>query len=333
MTVIEIGDIIVSETRGQFEAAVDFGDKKFKLSGGLAGKVLAFKFKSQHYQIHFPNFDPVSDPKPFRSSLKPTRKNTKIGLNWIEGTRKNGNYGSGTNHSGNSVTEFSISTFIVRTNKPVTASIARKNKQELLLWRDIFTAWIEVLDYRDLENSSITVDQASSIEAYFIPSLKGSKARRVKKRNEASATIQLTNISTINTKVLRKALKHTELATYPPSYYSMLIRGLKHYNGKLYRESLFDTATAAEIALTEMLNRKLTITNPSQKKNLMKDARQLSGLTHALKITGESISPEIQSKIGTPRNKAIHEGIETTELQAREALATAKDLLRSKLPL
>ena len=113
----------------------------------------------------------------------------------------------------------------------------------------------------------------------------------------------------------------------------MLIRGLRHYNARSYRQSLFDTSTAVEMALTELLDKKLTTINPQQKKNLMKESQQLSGLTRALRMTGETVSPDIKSKVGAPRNKAMHEGRETEEVHAREALAAARSFIETKLPL
>lgn len=82
-----------------------------------------------------------------------------------------------------------------------------------------------------------------------------------------------------------------------------------------------------------MLDDRLTVTTPQQKNKLMKQYRQLSGLTLGLTTLGENITPDLKDKIGTPRNQAIHAGASVTETQAREALQVAKTFIYARLPL
>lgn len=316
-----------------FEAAVDLDERRLPLPGEFIGKVVPFTFKNQHYQICFPNFDFQPNDRGGQATV--TRRDTKIALNWIEGNERRYAHkiGSEIGNDGTGVTKFSVSRLIVRSSKPVTSAVARKAKHDLAEWRDLFIVWLEALEYRDLENSSLDVDQRKYIDAYSVASGKASRVRRIKRKNENSATIRISIISSINPKMFRKALRQANLRKYPPDYYKLLIKGLKYFNEGQYRQSLFDTATATEMTLAQLLDDMLTIRVPRHKKRLMKDYWQLKGLILGLTTLGLTINPDIAAKIGTPRNKAIHAGEEVSKTQAQEALKTAKAFILTTFPL
>jgi len=323
----------MSKIIGYFESTVNFRKKTFQFSDEAIGKVIPFKFKNMNYQIHFPKFE--SNHSSIRENFEVTRANTKIGLNWIEGNKRNNSSDYGYAHAfrDNRVIRFSASSLIIRSSKPIDSSQALKSKENLSTWRDLISSWIEVLHFHDLEVKNLFVEQDRLIEAYIISTGKKKIVTRIKKRNEVSSTIHVSSSSHIELKVFRRALRKAEEGIFPPSYYTMMISGLKHLNKKMYRQAIFDVSTAAEMALTELLDRKLSSINPINKKSILSDTQQLNNLVRALRTTGEIISQDLQGKIGTPRNKAIHEGMEISEQQAREAISTARTFIESKLSI
>lgn len=313
-----------------FEAAVDLHNGHLLLDENLIGKVVPFSFKGLNYQLCFPNFDFEASKGISRSPV--TRRDTKIALNWIEGNKRMdaNKIGLEVGNNGAKVTIFSTRRLIVRSNKPITAEKGRKAKADLAEWRELLPTWIEVLNYLDLEDKSMHIEQERIIDAYFV----GKKGvRQIRKRNETQASIHLRRRAAISAGKLRRALRYTSSGQFPPAHYGMLIKGLKHFNRKEYRQSLLDTATATEMMLTRLLEKLLTSRVPSRKTALMKKYKQLSGLILGLTTLGVTITPDIQSKIGRPRNRAIHAGEAITSTQAKDALATAKAFLYSKLPL
>lgn len=325
----------MTKVTGYFESTVDFKDKHFLLPEQFVGKVIPFTFKGQHFQIHFPNFD--FTPNDRAGDCKVTRRDTRIALNWIEGSgRDSSKYGhaSSWNKDGE-VTQFSASRLIIRSNKPVLPVEARKAKQNLVEWPERLAAWVEALEYCDLEGSGMYVEQEKEVEAYFIKqnAPKGKGVRRIKRKKAYGANIYLTSRRPLDPKSFRKALRQTDNGGLPPDYYNLLLMGLKHFNEKRYRQSLLDTATAVELALAQILDDRLTMTAPQHKNKLMKQYRQLSGLTLGLTTLGENIPSDLKDKIGTPRNQAIHAGAEVTETKSREALQVAKAFIYARLPL
>lgn len=299
---------MAKKTTGYFESTVDFKDKHFLLPGQFVGKVVPFIFKGQHFQIHFPNFD--FKPSDHAGDCKVTRRGTRIALNWIEGAgRDSSKYGNASSwNKDGEVTQFSASRFVVRSNKPLSSAEARKAKQNLEYWPERLATWTEALEYHDLEASSIHVEQEKEIEAYFLkqstPGVKPKSARRIKRKKAHGASIYLTSRSPLDAKGFRKALRQADKGVLPPDHYNLLVMSLKHFNEKRYRQSLLDTATAVELALAQMLDDRLTATAPQYKNKLMKQYRQLSGLTLGLTTLGEGIAPDLKDKIGTPRNQA-----------------------------
>lgn len=327
----------MTKVTGYFESTVDFKDKHFLLPGQFVGKVVPFIFRGQYFQIHFPNFDFKSNER--AGDCKVTRRDTKIALNWIEGGgRDSVKYGGASrwNEDGR-VIQFSASRFIIRSNKPLSSAEARKAKQNLEDWPELLSPWVEALEYHDLEGSSMHVEQEKEVEAYFLkqstPQVKPKSVRRIKRKKAYRASIYLTSRKPLDPKGFREALRQADKGIPPPDYYNLLLMGLKHFNENRYRQSLLDTATAVELALAQMLDDRLTVTAPQHKNKLMKQYRQLSGLTLGLTTLGENILPDLKAKIGKPRNQAIHAGAEVTETQAREALQVAKTFIYVRLPL
>lgn len=317
---------------GYLECTIEFEQKSINLDKDCVGAVVSFVYKKKNYQIHFPRFSsPRSDDLGHSS---PTAEGTQIGLSWMEHPFRREQYGAPTTYNQKEVLAFSAKTLIVRSSKPITPSEARSQRKELLGWGATFAAWLEVLQYMDLENKSMTVNQIKYIQGYFLPVGSAAKARRIKVKGEVmSASIVVNMRNPMTLKTLRRALQLASTGNYPPAYYSQLISSLRHFNKGQYRQSLLDTATAIELALTDMLDSKFAGLPAAQRKMLMKRYRMLSGLELGLTTLRVQIPADIALKIGTPRNKAMHAGAVVDFEQAKEALDVAHDFIYKRLPI
>lgn len=318
---------------GYFETAIDFDSRHFSFEKDCVSAEAHFTFKSRHYIICFPNFD-FNKLDGFGHPT-PTLEGTRVKLAWLKRNSEDDVYGRENyrNEKDKVVLRFACNHLIIQSRGRVTADIARKSKADLVLWRDLFAKWWEVIKYDDLEGSSTRVEQADAIECYFVSSDKSKKARRIKSKKERSSSITVSSSSGFDMKQVKKVLKYSTGGSYPPSYYILLIDALKHYNQEKYRQSMLDSATAIEMALTQLLDNKLSGSTPQQRQLIFAKYRQISGLTAALKGLGEVVPPDVGSKIGTPRNRAIHKGVEVTEVQAKEALQVARSYIYTKLPI
>jgi hypothetical protein len=314
---------------GYFECSIDLGDKHLILGADCVGAVISFAYKKRDYQIHFPYFD-FEKSDGFGHPL-PTALGTKIGLTWLNTRSGIREYGSEHKRNKTNVLGFSASKFIVRSKKPVAASVARRMKQELPAWQSLFTDWLEVLEYSNLESSGMDVQQEKKVEAYFL--VRNKKARRVKKRGENTASITINMRNDLSIRQIKKALSMASTNKVPPIYYSQLMSALRHHDNKLYRQSVLDTATATELAMTQLLEDQLSNHTVPQRRKLMKRYRQLSGLELGLTTLNVLVPSDISVNIGIPRNAAMHKGEVITSQQSQDALNTAKSYIYTKLPL
>jgi hypothetical protein len=317
---------------GYFETAIDFGSRHFDFEKDCVGAEVHLAFHGQHFVICFPWFD-FNELDGF-GHPKPTLKGTPVKLNWLR--RDDEDHMFGHEHhrddKNRTVLRFACNQLIVRSRGQVTAAEARKAKARLVLWRDVFAKWWEVVGYDDLERSSSRVEQADSLECYFVYRAKDKKPRPIKSSKENSVSMTLSTSAGIDKKKLQRILKYSADGKYAPGYYVQLIDALKHYNQEKYRQSILDSATATEMALTQLLDNRLIAARPQQRRLIFDKYRQISGLTAGLKVLGETLPADIEAKIGTPRNRAIHKGAEVTHDQAKEALQLARTFIYAKLP-
>lgn len=320
---------------GYFETVINFDEKYFRLAEDCIGAEVHFSYNTQHYIICFPTFE--FNPK-FKEP-QPTADGTRIKLNWIKDNNFDDvSYGRAYSHNPTTKTVliFSCNRFIVRSRGRVTPLQAKKAKKDLLEWKSLFQQWFEICEYTDLEDSGFTVTQAVELQAYFIPIAKPNTNKRIETNKQ---TIFLTSIKLhsngFNKATLTKSLKLTGGVTSLPGHYQQLISALRYFNNENYRQCVLDASTAIEMAMTQMLDLKLTSLKPSERKLIQDKYKQIMGLWDCLGQLGVSMPPQndIQSKIAEPRNQAIHKGTVISKDIAKEALQFVKSFIYSQLPI
>jgi hypothetical protein len=108
-------------------------------------------------------------------------------------------------------------------------------------------------------------------------------------------------------------------------------RGL--LRGRANRRSVLDSATAAEISLAKLLDAHIASESESDRKAIRKSNNNLGRLITTLpKKYGIALRDDIQSGLATPRNDAIHAGIEPSRDAVRLALDIAAELVELATP-
>jgi hypothetical protein len=321
---------------GYLEAVLDFDDRHLRLADDCVGAEVQFEFNGQQYIICLPNFD--FEKLDGFGHPRPTAHGTKIGLNWLEGKLVEGdNYGSEFSHNPKTkiVLKFSCNRLIIRSKLPVTAAQARKAKKELPAWKNLFGDWLEASEYTDLEDGGVIVDQADNNQAYYLPVAKPKTSRRIKSQNQLGSTITVTMHDGLTVASLGKALKLASSGQIPPGYYQQIVSALKYFHKGEYRQCVLDAATAFEMALTQMLDARLSHLSPGEKKLIEDKYRQIIGLSDGLRRLGCDVpsNADIKQKLAEPRNAAIHKGRIILKVEAQEALQFVKDFIYSRFPL
>lgn len=322
---------------GYFEAVLDFDDRYFRLAEDCVGAEIPFEFNGRQYIICLPNFDFEKLDGVF-GHPQPTRRGTRIGLNWLETKQTEGDsYGSeySYNPTTKTVLKFSCNKLIIRSKLPITAAQARKAKRELPVWKQLFGDWFETSEYTDLEDGGVRVEQADNIQAYYLPTAKPKTSRRIKSKDQSGSSITVSMHDGFTTSSLDRALKLTSNGQTPPGYYQQIVSALKYFHKEEYRQCVLDAATAFEMALIQMLDARLSHLSVEEKKLIEDKYRQIVGLSDGLRKLGYDVpsNADIRQKLAEPRNSAIHKGKIVSSIEALEALQFAKGFIYSRFPL
>ncbi len=100
-----------------------------------------------------------------------------------------------------------------------------------------------------------------------------------------------------------------------------------------YRRAVIDAGTAAELAVTEILDQDLATTDSVLRDALIDRSRTLEGRAKLMKDLGAGSVPEtFKNDLQVPRNKAAHGGVPQTLADATKALAVATNLVEQAEP-
>jgi hypothetical protein len=255
-------------------------------------------------------------------------------MKWLVNSPDSIGFAGGINEKNKKILHFSCSQLIVRSWGKMNAAEMRQAKNNIAEWRNILSRWLEVIEYTDLENTGMDVEQDDLLECFSVSPIKSKKARRIKNRVPTSIKMTINITAAVQKLTLKKALKLSATDLYPAGYYLLLISALKYLNQKQFRQCILDSATAFEMALIQLLDLRLNKITPMQKTLIEKKYQGLTNLATALRKLGENLPPEndIRIKIAEPRNKAIHQGVEVTKSQAVDALGFVKSFIYSKFP-
>jgi hypothetical protein len=99
------------------------------------------------------------------------------------------------------------------------------------------------------------------------------------------------------------------------------------------RRAIIDAATAAEIAVTAMLDDLLSSETPTEAKKLRDGATTMKRKLDLLAGRGHSLPPSLYDNLAKKRNDAVHEGAPISPGDCRAALAEALAVVETVFPL
>jgi hypothetical protein len=323
------------EKLGFLEASLDFDKNTLYLEGSLIGAEVDFEFRDRNFSMCFPNFDLKEIAgKEARDIVfykpKTTSRGTNVEFDWFKTTGDRRPYGrAGLDIKTQEIHRFSCSQVVIRSKYRLTQKEATAAKNDLIIWKNMFIGWLGVLSFQDYTESDLKVDQEEDLEAYIV-NLPGNNTKPVVEKTERGADIIFTGRlpSILTAEDIKKAAGRCSLDLFPSDMHLRLINSLKLYNQDEFRQSLLDSATATEMALTTLLDLRLKDVETDVRLLIAKKYTQIGNLLEALGDLGVNLAfKDIYKKIAEPRNKAIHKGAIVDKIQAEDALKVAKNLV------
>lgn len=317
------------DSKGNLEAIIELEEAFLSLDESCIAEELSFKIKKHDISICLPNFQFDKRSDEYRANFQ----NTSVKLNWNDrGGLSPYSIGRPSSYTDKKVLSFNVNNLVIRSASVMSNDEAVELLRELRLWRDCFVEWIEVLNFADTTANSTRIHQSIGLEAYLVPLDKKATSTRV--NDDELSDIQI--IGGFTNGLSKESLVHAlnrSVNVLPPQYYRFLIRSLKHFNSANYRQCLLDAATATELALSTLLDSQLSDVNEYIKKMIYAKYNQAASLQQALNMNGQRIPESVINNIATPRNNAIHSGVEISRQVASDALKECQSLIYDRLPL
>ena len=226
--------------------------------------------------------------------------------------------------------ELSATRLLVLPKDRLTLRQARSLHSAAEGWVRLLGSWIEVVARADLHLERIKEDK-SGHHAYVVVD-RGKRPGKLLKGKHL-ITLNLDELSLgITPWQWGRILAKTSEEVRPPEAH-VFLRDARHARKiGLYRRSVLDSATAAELGLAKLRDDQLSESKARLEGYVRGKAQQIGGLTEFLSRMGRRLPERIQQEIGEPRNKAIHEGREPDEETATKALEKAEEVLDLAFP-
>jgi hypothetical protein len=122
----------------------------------------------------------------------------------------------------------------------------------------------------------------------------------------------------------------------PPAEWLFIRDARSLLNGGQTRRAVIDAATAAELAITRLIDNHLAAGNTDEivKSALMKSYSALGGRAKLLRrLRPKLLSDQLDRDLVEPRNRAAHGADSLSDEQAHKAVAMATDIVEEAHPL
>jgi hypothetical protein len=120
----------------------------------------------------------------------------------------------------------------------------------------------------------------------------------------------------------------------PPDAWLLIRDARSLVNARQYRRAVIDAGTAAELAMTALVDPTLSSMNFLEREKLFEKNRGLWELSNLMVMQKAGARPaRLQQDLAEPRNRAAHEGAPLNQAKANAAIAVAVALVEQLHPL
>jgi hypothetical protein len=219
----------------------------------------------------------------------------------------------------------------------IIASVAKVSDKEvqavlhaLEAWRSTLEIWVDVVMATDTAQPDTEVIQHG--QDLVMLSVKDGHSEHVICEHGARIIAMLGDPLPLSKGQWEQLLRKASEGSQPPQSHLFLRDARRQFNTKHFRRCVLDAATAAEIALTDLQDKKLPSIPADKKKRLKEKFTQLDGLVDSLTLMDVPIPPAILQDVGAPRNLAIHRGATPDQSLAASCLAKAAEVVELIYP-
>lgn len=224
-------------------------------------------------------------------------------------------------------------TITTTADKFVYFAVREKFIQELEAWWSLVSTWISIFTKQDFVEIGKT---RSGMRVGPIVTWNGGvDGLRVNGSKETSIpNVNDEGVDILNHQTLLACSRLAANGIQPPDEWLFIRDARSLVNARQYRRAVIDAGTAAELAMTALIDPTLTGMNLLQREKLFEKNRGLWELSNLMLTQNAGTRPDrLQPDLAEPRNRAAHDGAAMNETKANAAIAIAADLVEQLHPL
>jgi hypothetical protein len=230
------------------------------------------------------------------------------------------------------IKQFWTQRLLLLSKSKVTEAEARKLLHAVDKWVLLLDKWIEVFTRTDLREREVEVTQYGASAYVWLYRGKDRKGKTVSSHKPTGMVVKAHSPLAITPRQWGQILKKASGGAALPEAHLFLRDARRELGSKRYRRSVLDAATATEVALAKLRDDALLSSDQKVGAYVQESAQQVRRLVEFLKAVGQKLPDAIVQEVGTPRNRAIHEGKDPDKATATKALMKAEEVLDLAYP-
>ncbi|WP_139812787.1 hypothetical protein [Prescottella equi] len=212
----------------------------------------------------------------------------------------------------------------------VLSGVRESVAAELDAWWERFSTWVAVLTGQDPRDYLRAV--AATRHEPVWTWVDGEPYRRGQGISEDAAR-RRRQFDPLDEATLTACMKLAARGDEPPAEWTFIRDARSAVIAGDYRRAVIDAGTAAELAITELLDQHLSVVEPTVAEALLARARALEQRSSLMKDLGAGTEPKgFTNDLKKPRNIAAHKGHAPSKDVAEKAIAVALDLVEQSTP-
>jgi hypothetical protein len=204
--------------------------------------------------------------------------------------------------------------------------------KELEAWWDAMALWIALFTKQDMVEIGRT---RSGIRVGPIITWSADKdGFRANGSIDKSRPVVSDEVDVLDHRTLTACMALAANGSQPPDAWLLIRDARSLVNARQYRRAVIDAGTAAELAMTALVDPTLSSMNFLEREKLFEKNRGLWELSNLMVMQKAGARPaRLQQDLAEPRNRAAHEGAPLNQAKANAAIAVAVALVEQLHPL
>lgn len=201
-------------------------------------------------------------------------------------------------------------------------------------WWAIATSWIEIMTQQDI--TRLGRDETSAMlgqDRQIWTSGDDGETASIALNPRALEAGFTTELPKLTFELLQRCVNLAGRGVEAPLEWLLVRDARSLLNAGEMRRAVLDAGTAAELAMTRLIDLPLATTPQSVRKALLSKYRMLGPLSNLLRELGDPLPADFVAKLVTPRNTATHKGIHPTRGEAVGAIEMAAEIVEKAIPL